>query len=480
MIVKNILWRFFERIGAQLIELLVTIILARILAPETFGTVALLTAFLSILQVFVDGGLGNALIQKKDADDLDFSSAFFFNIIFCVVVYVAVFLSAPYIAGFYHNNDLINMIRVAGIVVVISAVKNIQQAAIARQMLFKKFFFSTLIGTVISAIVGILLALNGFGGWALIAQYLSNALIDTIVVWIIGVWKPGLQFSLNRLKGLISVGWKLLFSNLIDNIYGNIRQLIIGKFYSPSDLAHYNRGRSLPNIIVRNVNTSIDNVLFSAMSKDQDDSDKLRELTRKAILISNFIMSPMMMTLFFAANNLVELVLTPKWLPCVLYLRIFCIIYMMQPIHTANLNVIKAVGRTDLLLNIEILKKMIGIAFLIILVPRGMKAIAYGYLVNNFFDQVINSYPSKKLIKYKYFDQLKDILPCMILAVFVGGASLVFPYFKVNLIISTGLQIIFIVTAYFIMADLLKLEAYLHFKDVVRELFKNEKNSCQS
>ena len=235
-VIKNFFWRFAERCGAQIVTFIVSIVLARILTPEDYGTVALVTVFTTIMQVFVDSGLGTALIQKKNADDLDFSSVFYFNFAVCLVLYLVMFFAAPLIAAFYDNESLIPIVRVISLTIVISGVKGIQQSYVSRNMLFKRFFFATLGGTIFSAFVGIYMAYAGFGVWAIVAQQLSNTTIDTLILWITVKWRPQKMFSWERLKGLLSFGWKLLASALLDTVYNNLRSLVIGKFYSSSDL----------------------------------------------------------------------------------------------------------------------------------------------------------------------------------------------------------------------------------------------------
>ena len=259
-VIVNFIWRFAERCGAQLVTFVVSIILARILAPEDYGTIALVTVFTTIMQVFVDSGLGTALIQKKDADDLDFSSVFYFNFSICLVLYTVMFVVAPFIARFYSDDSLTPIIRVISLTIIISGVKGIQQSYVSRNMLFKSFFYSTLGGTIISAFVGIALAYAGFGIWAIVAQQLSNTAIDTLILWVTVKWRPKKLFSWESLKGLLSFGWKMLASSLLDTVYNNIRSLIIGKMYSSSDLAFYDQGRKFPNVIVTNINTSIEQI----------------------------------------------------------------------------------------------------------------------------------------------------------------------------------------------------------------------------
>lgn len=417
---SNFIWRFLERCGAQLVKLLVELILARILSPSEYGLIALITVFTTILEVFVDSGLGNALIQKKDADNEDFSTVFFFNLMLCAILYILIFVFAPTIASFYGKNELVPLIRVLSITVIISGLKNVQQAYVSRTMQFKKFFFATLAGTIGAAIIGIMLALNGFGVWALVAQQLFNCALDTIILWFIVKWRPTLIFSIEKLKCLLSFGWKILVSSLLDVIYNNLHQLVIGKCYSSDSLAKYNRGQQIPNIIVSNINSSIDSILLPTMSKAQDDPNQVKSMTKKAIKVSTYLMAPLMIGLFVVAEPLVRIILTEKWIECIPFLRIYCIIYVFFPIHTANLNAIKAVGRSDIFLKLEIVKKCVGITSLVITFRYGLMSIAYGVLIVSFISQVINSWPNKKLINYSYLEQLKDILPGISVAVFMG------------------------------------------------------------
>ena len=441
-VLSNLIWRFAERSGAQLVQFVVSIVLARILAPEAYGTIALITVFTHILQVFVDSGLGNALIQKKDADDLDFSTVFYTNIFFCTAIYVIIFFVAPLIAKFYNDDSLIALTRVLSLTILISGVKNVQQAYVSKKLIFKKFFFATLAGTIGASAIGIIMALRGCGVWALIAQHIFNTLVDTIILWVTVKWRPKLFFSFKRLKGLFSYGWKLLASSILDTVYNNIRQLLIGKIYSSSDLAYYNRGKAFPNMIIENINSSINSVLFPTMSNVQDSKERVKEMTRKSIKTSVFIMAPFMMGLAFTSTNVVKLLLTEKWMPCVPFLCIFCITYMFQPIHTANLNAIKAMGRSDLFLKLEIIKKIIGLILLIATINISVMAMAYSLLISNVIGQIVNSWPNKKNLGYSYIEQIKDILPSIILSVIMGIIVYLFNFLNMPIIITLIIQVI--------------------------------------
>ncbi len=421
---SNFLWRFLERCGAQGVTFVVSIVLARLLDPSIYGTVALVTVFTIIMQVFVDSGMGNALIQKKNADDLDFSSVFWFNMTMCSLLYLIMFICAPFIASFYHKTELTSVVRVLSLILIISGIKNVQQAYVSRNMLFKRFFFATLGGTIGAAVVGITMAYLGYDVWALVAQMLFNAAVDTAILWITVKWRPKRQFSLQRLKGLFSFGWKLLVSSLIDTVYNQMRQLIIGRMYSSSDLAQYNQGKKFPELIVTNINTSIDSVLLPTMSKAQDDPKIVKNMTRRAIKTSTYIMMPFMVGLAVCTEPLVSLILTDKWLPCVPFLRIFCFSFAFYPIHTANLNAMKAMGRSDLFLKLEIIKKIVGLTAILTTMWISVMAMAYSLLVTSLLSQVINSWPNKKLMNYSYLEQLKDMLPQILLSIVMGTVVL--------------------------------------------------------
>lgn len=471
--ISNFIWRFAERCGAQLVTFIVSIILARLLAPEDYGTIALVTVFTTILQVFVDSGLGTALIQKKIADDLDFSSVFYFNFVVCIILYIGMFLAAPLIAGFYNDSTLVPIIRVISITILISGIKGIQQSYVSKNMLFKRFFFATLGGTVISAIIGVVLAYAGFGVWAIVAQQLSNTAIDTLILWLTVKWRPKKMFSWERLKCLLSFGWKLLAASLLDTIYNNLRNLIIGKFYSASDLAYYNQGDKFPKLIVTNINNSIDSVLLPTLSSSQSQQERMKNMTRRAIKTSTYVMAPLMMGLAFCATPIVQLVLTEKWLPCVPYLQIFCITYMFYPIHTANLNAIKAMGRSDYFLKLEIAKKIVGMILLLSSMWFGVMAMAYSLLIGTVTGMIINSWPNRKLLNYSYFEQMKDILPGILLAVFMGGCVKLVELIQLPMVVTLAIQIPFGALIYIGLSAAFHLESYEYLMDMVRPVLKN-------
>ena len=440
--------------------------------PEDYGTIALVTVFTSILQVFVDSGLGTALIQKKDADDLDFSSVFYFNFVVCLILYAGMFIASPYIALFYNDITLTSVIRVLSLTIVISGVKGIQQAYVSRNMLFKRFFYSTIGGTIFSAFLGIGMAYAGLGVWALVAQQLSNTAIDTIILWITVKWRPRKAFSWKRLRTLLTFGWKLLISALLDTSYNNLRNLIIGKLYSSADLAFYNQGDKFPKVIVTNINTSIDSVLLPTMSSAQDDKERVKQMTRRAIKTSTYVMAPLMMGLAFCAEPIVRIVLTDKWLPCIPFLRIFCITYMFWPVHTANLNAINAMGRSDWFLKLEIIKKIMGMTILLSTMWFGVMAMAYSLLLSSVLSQIINSWPNRILLGYGYLEQVRDFAPGILLAVGMGICVYCIGFLPLPIVVTLVIQIIVGAAIYIIVSALMKLEEFEYLLEMVKSFLK--------
>ena len=410
-----------ERCGAQLVSFVVSVVLARLLEPSLYGSIALVTAITTILQVFVDSGMANALIQKKDTDELDYSSVFYFNLVFCLLLYAGLFFAAPLIGSLYQDPGLTPVVRVLGITVVVSGVKNVQQAYVSKTMQFRRFFFATLGGTLLSAVVGIVMAYMGFGVWALVFQQLVNVTVNTAILWLTVGWRPKRMFSFPRLGVLVSYGWKLLASALLDTVYLKAYQFIIGLRYSESDLAFYNRGDQMPNLVVENINASIDSVLLPVLSAEQDHKGHVREMTRRAVKISTYIMLPLMTGLAVCAEPLIRLLLTAKWMPCVPYLQVFCMIYAFYPLHTANLNAIKAVGRSDLFLKLELIKKVLETAVLLLTMRYGVMAMALGQLFSATVSIVINAWPNRRLLDYSCLLQLRDILPALGLAALMGA-----------------------------------------------------------
>lgn len=468
-VISNLIWRFMERCGAQLVSFAVTVVLARLIEPEVFGLVATVTIITSILLVFADSGMANALIQKKDPDDLDFSSVFYFNLIFCLVLYVGLYFASPTLAKLYKNSELVGILRVLGLTIIVAGVKNVQQAYVSKTMQFKRFFFATLGGTVLSGVVGIAMALMGYGIWALVAKELVNVSVNTAILWLTVGWRPRLMFSLRRLIKLLDFGWKLLVSALLDTVYNKLRQIIIGIKYTSADLAFYERGNSLPNLLVENINSSIDSVLLPVLSDEQDSKEQVRRMTRRAIKVSSYIMMPMMVGLAVCAEPLIRLLLTEKWLPCVPYLRVFALTYAFYPVHTANLNAIKAMGRSDLFLILEIIKKALGLVLLILTVKQGAYAMAVSLFVMTLICQVINAWPNKKLLDYSFLAQMRDLMPALLLSLLMGACVYPITFLNLSDWLTLPLQVLAGVAVYVAVSAIFKVESFGYMLSIVKK-----------
>lgn len=410
---SNLLWKFAERISAQMVTLVVSIILARRIAPEYYGIISIVMVFITVANVFVSAGLGNALIQKKDADALDYSSVLYFNIAVAFVLYTALFAAAPFISAFYRDEYalLTPVLRVLGIRLILSAVNSVQQAYVSKKMMFQKFFFATLTGTVISAFVGIYLAYNGWGVWALVAQYLTNTTMDTIVLGIsMGKW-PLLRFSWSRIRPMLSFGSHVLAASLLITLYEELRALIVGKVYTPSDLAYYDRGKRFPDLAITNINASISVVLFPKMANEQNDLAQMKKTMKKSIRFSSFVLCPIMLGFASVAEPFIRLLLTDSWLPCAPLLRMFCIAYLFQPVHSANMQAIKALGRGKTYFRLEATKKAVELAVLAVTMKISVHAMVSGMAVCAAFFTYVNAIPSKKLVGYSFREQMQDLLP---------------------------------------------------------------------
>ena len=468
-VISSLFWKFIERGGTQGIQFVVQIVLARLLVPNDYGIIALISIFITISNVFVQSGFNTALIQKKDANEVDFSSVFYLSLFVASLLYLLIFFNAPFMAAFYGAPQLISVIRVLSITLFFGVFNSIQNAVVSRNMQFKMLFYSSLGAISVSGIVGIALAYAGFGVWALVAQQLTNQFISTVILWFTVKWRPKLIFSFERVKGLFSYGWKLLMSSLIDTLYMNVRTLLIGKIYNPAMLGFYNRGDQFPQIIVNNIDGSIQSVMFPTLASQQDNRQRVKDMMRRSIVTSTFLVLPMMTGLAVIAEPLVKILLTAKWLPCVPFLQIACASYALFPIHTANLQAINALGRSDIFLKLEIIKKTVGLTILGVSIYFGVYAIAIGMLVSEIIDTFINTYPNLKLVNYSYKEQWIDIMPSLLLSLVMGAVIYFINYIGVNAGVTITIQISLGLFLYLGMAYLFKLECLTYLIISVKE-----------
>lgn len=467
-IVSGMVWRFAEKITAQLVSFVVSIVIANILMPEAYGIVAIVNVFMAIVEVFVTSGLGTALIQKKDATSREFSTVFWCNLILSFVLYIILFFAAPLIAWFYKMPLLTPVIRVFGIKIPISAFNSIQNAYVSRNMQFKKFFFATIIGTVISAVVGIWMALKGFGVWALVAQVLTNTVIDTIMLFITIDWRPRFEFSFKEAKPLIAFGWKILVTDLIGTIFNNLNAFVIGKKYTSDDLAFYEKGKKFPDMINTNVGATLTAVLFPAMSLTNN-IEEIKAIRRKSLKMLEYVMFPLMFGMITVADKMILVLLKEKWMFAVPYVRISAVAAVLGVLGTTLIQETKAIGRSDLTLKMELFKKPIFFVVLIIAMQFGVTAIAYTLIINEIIAFCFNVYPVKKCIGFDIKMHLKDALHplwmSVVMCAIVFGLGLLIK----NNIVALIIQCIVGVLVYLGLSIVSKNDSFYYLKDTLKK-----------
>lgn len=469
-VVSGLIWKFSDRVVTQGIQFILSIILARILTPHDFGLVALIIIFINIANVFVISGLNIALVQKKEIDDVDCSSALFLSIFIAGALYLLLFLMTPTIAKFYSQPALVSIIRVLALTLFIGAFQTVWSAVLIREMDFKKYFMSTLFGVTGSAIIGITMAYKGFGVWALVFSQLSNSALLTLMLWITVRWRPKLIFSLDRIKALYRFSFNVLLTSLVgiftDSIYG----LAIGKKYSSADLAYYNKGNEFPYFITKNTTMTISTVILPVMAVKQDDVAGLKELLRKSIRLSSFIMFPVMVVLAVVAEPMVRVVLTDKWLPAVFFLQINCIGYFFMSAHTANMQALLAMGRSDITVKLEMTKSLIILVFFFISIPFGIYAMASLRAVASVAMLGINLYPNKRLLNYSFSELLRDIQVPIFMSAVMGGIIYLSMQFFDNKYLAMSIPVLIGIAVYIIMSLIFKISSFFEIFDNLKLL----------
>lgn len=476
-ITTNLGWKLLELGGTQGIQAVVSIILARILSPDEVGTIGLITIFITIANTFVQSGFATALIQKKDVEDNDFSSVLWVSLAFAVVMYAILFAGAPAAAAFYDIEILTKLLRVTGIILFPGAVASIQTSYVSRSMQFRKLFAGSLIAVVISGIIAIIMAMNGFGVWAMSAQQIIYWFVLMFVMLFMISWKPKFVLAWNRVREFLSFGWKILAAGLIDTVWSNVYGLVIGKRFSPAELGGFNRGEQFPKLIASNLGTAIQSVMLPAYSKVQDEKETLRDMLKATITYSGFVLAPMMAGLIAVSKPLISLLLTDKWLFCVPYLRILALSYILWPIHTANLQAINAQGRSDLFLKLEILKKISGIIFLLISIRFGIMTILICKTVNECACAFLNSHSNEKLLGYGFGKQLLDMLPSFICAAVMCAVTMAVQLLPFTGVILLAVQIAAGIISYAIISLIINRKTFMAAVGLVKNAIGS---GCQS
>lgn len=488
-VAKGAAWVLAEKLSTQVIGLVVEIVLARLLTPNDYGIVALTLIFFTLANIIVDGGFGSALIQKKDADELDFNSVFYLNIALSLVAYSVLYFVAPVMAGFYSTPELVMIIRVSAICVIFNAVSAVQNAELTKKMLFDRSFRVSFLAMIASGVCGVSMALLGFGVWSLVISSLAAGFVGMLSRWFIIAWRPKLMFSWQRLKPLYSYGWKMAVSSILDSFFNQLSGLLIGKMYTKSDLAFVTKGKMLPSVVMNEVDSTLGRVSLPALVQRQDDTAALRCAMRRMIRCSTFLVFPMMVGVAFCARSIVLLLYGTSWLKAVPFMQLACFSFALWPFHTINLRAIVVIGRSDMYLKLEITKKAIAFIAMLISLQYGVLVfMCVTAFVVGPLGLVINSWPNRRLLGYSLEMQIRDVLPALIICGFEALVVTIIGYIydnsvfrygnatcggHIDLMVNIGkllLQILCGAVVYFSMAYYLRFEALYEYMSMLQSL----------
>ena len=470
-ILSGISWSFAEKLLTDLVSTVITIVLSRILMPEDYGLVALVTIFITISSIFVTTGLGTALVRDKNATEEQMATIFYLNVIVGIVIYIILFLCAPLIAGYRGNRELVALVRVLGLKIPISSVYNIQHAHVKKKMEFRLFFWSSFIGTVMSGVVGITMAYMGFGAWALVWSTLTDNIMDSIVLFFTTKWFPKPVLKIKECRSMIDFGFKVLIKEFINRVYGQLRGLIIGLKYSSTDLAYNTKGQKFPSMFIEIVNTTVIRVMLPALSEIQDDREKMRYVIKTSTQLTMFVIVPIMMGLFATADNFITILLTEKWIESVPYIQIYCLVFMIQPLSVVDERVLEAYGLGNTMIKKQMLDTVVSIGTIVLalLCFDGAIYIAFSLVISTAIGVCVVIYLAGRETKYGIVDHIKDNAPIFLIALIMGIAVFFVGKIDLNVFVSFGLQIIVGVIVYAGLALIFRLEPAMYIIDFLKK-----------
>lgn len=468
-IINGLFWKVMENGGSQGIQFIISILLARLLSAEEYGVINLVLIFVTIANVIVQNGFGTALIQKREADERDYSSVFYVNLATAWGIYLLLVLGAPLIADFYDNPQMTAIVRVLSLVLFPGAVISVQSAYVSRKMEFRGLCISTMAAALASGVVGVAMASLGFGVWALVGQQILYYLVLMAVLFLTVPWQPRVVFALERVESMFRFGWKLLCASLVDTLFTNLYGLVVGKIYDETTMGIYSRGEQFPKLIVTNLGTAIQAVMLPALSARQTHPDQVVSLLRRAIKTSVFLVLPMMAGLAAAADNLVLVLLGEKWMACVPFLQISCLAYAVYPMDIANLQALNAMGRSDVFLKLEIAKKVVGVVILLLSMRCGAVAFIAWKAAGDFLCTFINAWPNQRLLGYHISQMWRDILPSLAVSLLMGMIVYAGRFVLPAGIVGLAGQVALGVGVYLFLSWIFKLESFRYLWGIVWE-----------
>ena len=470
--VTSLFWKLFEKGGRAVVELVVQIVMARLLAPEEFGALAIMLVFVNIGNVIVQSGLNTALVQADEIDEADLSTVFWLSFGASLVLFAVVFAMAPVIEDFYAMPYMVWPLRVLGFLLLVTAFNSVQVAIVQRELQLRKVFIATIVAVTTSGVVGIGAALSGAGLWALVVQQLVYQVVNCLVLGLQVRWFPRFIFDRLKARKHFGYGWKLLASGILDQGYQSLSDLIIGKQFSASSLGLVSQGKKYPQALGSMLDGAIQPVMLSAVSRVQEDVAYVKRLVRRALKTSTFLIVPAMTLFGVCAEPIVRILLGDKWLPCVPYLQMYCFIYALLPIHTTNLQALNGMGRSDLFLKLELIKKAYGICFILFaaFVLKDVYLMVVMYMLTGIISTFVNAWPNKKVIGYSYGEQLRDICPAFLLSVASGALAWCVTLAGLPSFPTIALQCVVMASAYLGLAKLFRVEEFGYLLATAKEL----------
>lgn len=476
--ISGLFWTFSDLIMNQGVQFVIQVILARLLLPEDFGLIGMITVVISVSNSIIDSGFANALIREKDVTQKDYSTVFYFNLITSFVLYIILFFSAPFISNFFGEEKLVEILRILSLTLIVNSFGLVQRTMLTKKIDFKTQTKISVTASILSGIVGVIVAFIGFGVWSLVIRTLLMSLIQSILLYVYNKWIPSLEFDINSFKKFFKFGWKLLVSGLINTLYNNLYYLIIGKGFSALELGYYTNASKLKDTATQSITSAIQKVSYPVLSNINSDDAKLKSSYKKILKNAAFIIFPVIIGLASVANPLIRSLFGVKWINSIIYFEILCFEGMLYPIHAINLNVLQVKGRSDLFLKLEIIKKAISLIIIgIVLIFRlGIIYLLWGAVLNSYIAYFINTYYTKDLINYPIKEQLKDIVPSFIISVIMGlivywiGMTL-----PMNNIIILIIQFITGIIIYILLNKIIKNEELINIEILLKKILKDIK-----
>ena len=470
--VKGVGWSAADTFLAQGVSFFVGLVLARLLSPEEYGLIGIVTIFTSILLGIVDSGFSNALIRKKEVNDEDYSTLFFFNLAVSVAMFLLLYAGAPWIARFFERPQLVELVRVMGLLLILQALSIVQNTILSRRIDFKTKTKASFISALLSGIIGIAMAFMGFGVWSLVVQQLSRQLLYSGLLWIYNHWWPQLQFSLQSLKYMWGFGWKLLVSGLLNNIWNELYQVVVGKFYSPATLGQYTRSKQYASLFSSNLTSIVQRVSYPVLSQVQDNQERMVSAYRRVIKTTMFITAVLMILLGAVAEPLIYCLIGPQWHIAATYLPLICVSMSLYPLHAINLNMLQVQGRTDIFLYLEIVKKVIAVGPICLGIFVSIYWMLVGSIITGLISFFLNSYYTGKRLGYSSWMQLKDVAPSYGVALVVAFSVYFLKYLPLSNWVILPLQIAVGAGVFFLVCEHTKLPEYLEVKGIAIQFLK--------